>query len=507
LRKEIEFLDALRPVESVASMLGVMYDTETGLRGGKRHRRVYPTIVMEKLEGKDLCDRVVMLMQDGHRGFTERIASTIFKNFLIALRDVHDVAGMINCDLKTENMVFVGAAEDDYRIKIIDFGTALHVDAASGASVSETVRGTTGFFAPETLRSHPGRYQYSKQSDVWQAGCILFVILHAALPFGNTQQSNANIKAQYPTSSYIPLNRNLSDEVKDLILRMLEKDVAKRITIREALEHPWITGTNARSDVDLGPEYRMRIKSWAYRKKLKQVLKDRMYVSQEQKEEICRVAMVAFMGESDSPKPHLSIANAQFKTLQREFMKITEGKDSREVCRDEFFSVATGAGFPWLANPRIFSIFDNNLNGSVDYFEFLISLIPFRTEYDPNDLARFYFEVFDLDGNGAIDEGEFEWALKMFLMDTDAAMGAPPHHSTVRTASETSAVDSVASTAGSEHDGSTTGSESSEFEFVTEHSSFEDIFKAIDANGDGVISLMEFSNFFRVVNTSRSTVH
>lgn len=407
-------------------------------------------------------------------------------------------------------MVFVGKDAEDYRIKIIDFGAALRFPPETGETTSESVRGTTGFFAPETLRSPPGRYLYSKQSDVWQAGCILFVILHAALPFGNTQQSNANIKGPYPAAAYLPLNRNLSEEVKDLILKMLEKDPSKRITIREALNHPWITGTTDKSDVDLGPEYRKRIKSWAYRKKLKQVLKERMFVSQEQMAEISRVAIEAnntAHGDS-SPQPFLSIAPGQFKVLQREFMRVTEGKPTREVNREEFFAVSTSAGFTWLANPRIYSIFDNNDNGAVDYFEFLISLIPFRAEYDPNDLARFYFEVFDLNGDGGISKDEFEWALKMFLMDTDAALHPPKHtaeSAAAAAAKTTSAISETDSMMSGE--ASTTGSEQSDYDFISEHSSFDDIFKAIDANGDGEISLMEFSNFFRVVNTSRSTVH
>lgn len=103
LKIEVEFLADLRPIESVAGMVGILWDTESGLRGGKRHRKVYPAIVMEKLEGKDLCDRVVLLMQAGRRGFTERIASTIFKNFLMCVQEVHDVAHMVNCDFKTES--------------------------------------------------------------------------------------------------------------------------------------------------------------------------------------------------------------------------------------------------------------------------------------------------------------------------------------------------------------------------------------------------------------------
>ncbi len=481
MRKEIEFLTKLTHIESVASIEGMLYDTDFGLRGGKRHRKPYPGILMEKLEGKDLCDRVMMQMNLSGGGFTERSASEVFKNFIVALKEVHERARMVNCDLKTENMVFVSAAPDDYRLKIIDFGIALDLND-SGLVRSDTLRGTSGFFAPETLRSPPG-YVYSTATDVWQAGCILYIILHAALPFGNTMQSNLNIKGPYPTASLIHLHPSLSPAAKDLILRMLDKDPVTRITLDGILAHEWIASRSSVSDRDLGPEYRRRIKAWAYRKKLKQVLKDRMFVSQTQKEQIS----IAVMGAA-SHEQSLVITPQLFKSLQREFMRITDQKPTREVTEEEFFTVVHTANIPWLAHRQVFRIFDNDDSGTVDYFEFLISLVPFRAEYDTGDLARFYFEIFDLNGDGGITKSEFEWALRMFVMDTDAALIAPPAD-----------IDS-----GRAQSEGSTDSSGSEADSISQHSTFDEIFRAVDTNGDGEISLAEFSSFFSVVNT-RST--
>ena len=43
-------------------------------------------------------------------------------------------------------------------------------------------------------------------------------------------------------------------------------------------------------------------------------------------------------------------------------------------------------------------------------------------------------------------------------------------------------------------------------EVVIAASKFEDIFRSIDTNGDGVISFEEFETFFKVMN-SRTTFH
>ena len=69
--------------------------------------------------------------------FSERDASNIFKTFMTALSQIHYDRGMINIDLKTENLVFSSrhlmtnsndSSKDDNNeqiVKIIDFGMAV----------------------------------------------------------------------------------------------------------------------------------------------------------------------------------------------------------------------------------------------------------------------------------------------------------------------------------------------------------------------------------------------
>jgi hypothetical protein len=61
---------------------------------------------------------------------------------------------------------------------------------------------------------------------------------------------------------------NISDAAKDLISRILVKNVPDRITAAEILRHPWVTTEEANRE-DLGSEYLLRIKHLGIRQKMK----------------------------------------------------------------------------------------------------------------------------------------------------------------------------------------------------------------------------------------------
>uniref|UniRef100_A0A1I8IH92 Peripheral plasma membrane protein CASK n=1 Tax=Macrostomum lignano TaxID=282301 RepID=A0A1I8IH92_9PLAT len=84
--------------------------------------------------------------------------------------------------------------------------------------------GTPHFMAPEVVRREP----YGRPADAWGCGVLLFVLLSGSLPF-------------YGTKDMKPRVWNLiSAEAKDLVSRLLELDPERRLTVAEALRHPWI---------------------------------------------------------------------------------------------------------------------------------------------------------------------------------------------------------------------------------------------------------------------------
>uniref|UniRef100_A0A8C3VE18 Protein kinase domain-containing protein n=1 Tax=Catharus ustulatus TaxID=91951 RepID=A0A8C3VE18_CATUS len=120
-------------------------------------------------------------------------------------------------------------------IKLIDFGLAHKIE--DGVEF-KNIFGTPEFVAPEIVNYEP----LGLAADMWSIGVITYILLSGASPFlGETKQETlANITAvNYDFDE--EFFSNTSDLAKDFIRKLLVKDTRKRLTIQEALSHPWIT--------------------------------------------------------------------------------------------------------------------------------------------------------------------------------------------------------------------------------------------------------------------------
>lgn len=93
--------------------------------------------------------------------------------------------------------------------------------------------------APELLK---GNTESSAAIDVWSLGIILHGLVLGFLPFRSSSKEDLR---KMIIEQEIKLNRKdipkISQSCKELILRMLDKDPAKRITISEIMLHEWIS--------------------------------------------------------------------------------------------------------------------------------------------------------------------------------------------------------------------------------------------------------------------------
>jgi serine/threonine protein kinase/Ca2+-binding EF-hand superfamily protein len=195
-----------------------------GLYESKAH--IY--IVMEMLKGGELFERIV-----GRPRFTELEAAKLLRPLLDALAYLHDL-GIVHRDLKPENILCGEELED---LKIADFGLSKmtlpkeKMDAACG---------TLSYVAPEVLTMQG----YGKEADLWSVGVILFLLLCGKLPFDGDDHNEiirSTIQADLKVNPSI-WNR-LTEDAKNMITSLLNKDPKERITAREALKHPFIVNT------------------------------------------------------------------------------------------------------------------------------------------------------------------------------------------------------------------------------------------------------------------------
>eukprot|EP00798_Chlamydomonas_sp_ICE-L_P017868 gene17868-24259_t len=144
------------------------------------------------------------------------------------------VAEGIMCrDIKLENTLLDRSRCP--QIKICDFGMSKNLELQS---LPGTRLGTMAYMAPEIIGADKGMKYDGKIADVWSSGVMLYTMLIGDFPFGretNKRQMQAIMKAEF---SYPP-DVELTDEVKDLLSKILVSDPIRRITIDEIFNHPW----------------------------------------------------------------------------------------------------------------------------------------------------------------------------------------------------------------------------------------------------------------------------
>ena len=90
--------------------------------------------------------------------------------------------------------------------------------------------------APEII----GRGAHSYPCDLWSLGITLYVMLSGNYPF---DFNNIEHEILQGLLIFKPLKdwENISWHAKGLIQHLLDKDPNKRITAKDALDHPWFT--------------------------------------------------------------------------------------------------------------------------------------------------------------------------------------------------------------------------------------------------------------------------
>ncbi|PNH12134.1 Serine/threonine-protein kinase SAPK10, partial [Tetrabaena socialis] len=148
--------------------------------------------------------------------------------------------GVVNRDLKLENLLLRSAHEvplppgqqeepRNLHIKVADFGLC----KTAVTSMPKSRVGTLVYMAPEVLRASADRPYDARLSDIWSVGCILYVLLFKAYPFGalsdrdSKAQRDAVIRRIASADWQVPGSAAISPACRDLLARILVPDPAQ----------------------------------------------------------------------------------------------------------------------------------------------------------------------------------------------------------------------------------------------------------------------------------------
>jgi calcium/calmodulin-dependent protein kinase-4 len=185
-------------------------------------------LVLELVTGGELFDRIV-----AKGNYSEKDAATCMSQLCQALDYLH-TKKIVHRDLKPENLLYASPA-DDANLKVADFGLARMLTAGD---MMKTACGTPGYVAPEILKN---KGYDSGAVDMWSAGVILYILLCGFPPFYEEELPalfDQILHARYDFPS--PWWDNISADGKDLVKKLLELDVKKRLTAAQVLAHPWM---------------------------------------------------------------------------------------------------------------------------------------------------------------------------------------------------------------------------------------------------------------------------
>ncbi|VFQ85411.1 unnamed protein product [Cuscuta campestris] len=182
-------------------------------------------LVFELCASSDLFHRI-----SSRPVFSEAEALTVMAPLMEAIAHCHRL-GVAHRDIKPENVLYNEWGE----MKLADFGSA---ECFGEGQLMSGVVGTPYYVAPEVLA---GR-DYTEKVDVWSAGVILYIMLAGVPPFYGDSAEKI-FEAVLRANLRFPLRifSAVSPGAKDLLRRMLCKDVSRRFSAEQVLRHPWMT--------------------------------------------------------------------------------------------------------------------------------------------------------------------------------------------------------------------------------------------------------------------------
>jgi calcium-dependent protein kinase len=333
-------------------------------------------LITEHCTGGDLFERV------SQRGcLSEGVSANYLLQLLSLLAYCHE-RGIVHRDIKPENLMLTSSDN----LKVIDFGSATFIEP--GQMLSEKV-GTSYYVAPEVAQTEP---LYNEKCDLWSAGVNLYILLCGYPPFnGRTDSAIMRDVVQSEFEFPSPEWDEVSDEAKDLVRQLLNKDPEARISARQALEHPWLQKAEHRElEPDLAANVFSNLRSFHIDRQLQQ-------------------ATLTFITSQLSTRKEREALEEVFRQLDTD----KNGALSRQELIDGFLLIYDTSLEEITAEvDRIMEKVDTDHSGQIDYNEFAIAAIN-RQKLVSKSRIEAAFKAFDTDKSGGISVGEVKAMLRI----------------------------------------------------------------------------------------------
>lgn len=329
------------------------------------------------------------------RGFTERELGIIMYQIFSALSYCHENS-VVHRDVKLENLLvyhkekvyddMTGKEIECFWIRLVDFATA---KLFSKQKNERTIIGTSYYIAPEVLRNN-----YNEKCDSWSAGVVLYILLCSHAPFdGKTDKEILDKIRSGKFTSTDPKYLQSSSELRDLLSKLLEVDVDKRIEPWNALMHPWFEKYKVRDLISNLPRVRVEkylknLFNYKITSKLQQFIISFIIHNSYHTEENNDVLKIFRLFEKST------FERLTYNDFYEGLCLFRPKEEVDEICED------------------LFVMLDSDNDGLIEYEEFLRGLVN-KEIILTDEKIKDVFRVIDSEGTGFITEK----TLKKFFAD------------------------------------------------------------------------------------------
>ena len=344
-------------------------------------------IIMEYCKGGKLVSEI-----RNYAPFDEKYTAYVMYQIFSAINYCHNM-NIIHRDLKPESILIVNKNKSNNypNIKISDFGMSTVVEKNT---VQNKIVGTIYYVAPEVINK-----KYNGKCDIWSCGVIMYVLLTKKPPFGGDMPDEIidNIqKGSYDLNS--PTFDKISKSAIDLIQKLLNKDIEKRISAQEALNHPWFKEQKSRE-----------LYNEILDQKILQKLLDNL--KKYKKTSIIQETALAYLVHNFPQMKDVINACKLFNQIDiNGDGKITENELYKGLCS----KIKSDTLDEDIKN--IFQKLDMDDDGYIEYEEFVRAAVS-KEKFMGDNVLKFAFRFFDKDNSGKIDFEEIEKVFKKSVTD------------------------------------------------------------------------------------------